>query len=72
MKRLAAAFLLIAIAASVYGQRTVTEITKSTNKQEDEKANSDAVPDGAGAGGAAVGAGDGGRGRRPAACPGIP
>jgi predicted DNA-binding protein with PD1-like motif len=45
MKRLAAAFLLIAIAASVYGQRTVTEITKSTNKQEDEKANSDAVPD---------------------------
>ena len=37
MKRLAAAIMFIAMAASVYGQRTVTEITKSTNKQEDEK-----------------------------------
>jgi predicted DNA-binding protein with PD1-like motif len=45
MKRFAAAFMFIAMAASVYGQRTITEITKSTSKQEDEKANSDAVPD---------------------------
>jgi len=45
MKRIAAITLLLSLAVPLLGQRTVTEITKSTNKQEDERPNSDAVPD---------------------------